>query len=98
LSFCRRAGTLTAAVLSPTTKSVDASLLLARTVTPEPMRPGWARALRMSWSVLPHRRLLTLDERLANRVDLYLQGERFARQVSVPIQDVSEQVGQSGRP
>ncbi|MFE5560315.1 Mu transposase C-terminal domain-containing protein [Streptomyces sp. NPDC056544] len=56
--------TLTAAVLRPTTKSVDASVLLARTVTPELMRPGWADALRMSRSVLPHRRLLALDERL----------------------------------
>ncbi|MFF7459679.1 Mu transposase C-terminal domain-containing protein [Kitasatospora sp. NPDC008115] len=56
--------TLTAAVLRPTTKSVDASVLLARTVTPELMRPGWAEALRMSRSVLPHRRLLSLDERL----------------------------------
>ena len=56
--------TLTAAVLRPTTKSVDASVLLARTVTPEPMRPGWVDALKMSRSVLPHRRLLTLDERL----------------------------------
>ncbi|WP_432171232.1 Mu transposase C-terminal domain-containing protein [Streptomyces sp. 1222.5] len=55
---------LTAAVLRPTTKSVDASVLLARTVTPEPMRPGWVDALKMSRSVLPHRRLLTLDERL----------------------------------
>jgi len=55
---------ITAAVLRPTTKSVDASLLLARTVTPEPMRPGWARALAMSRSVLPHRRLLDLDARL----------------------------------
>jgi putative transposase len=53
-----------AAVLRPTTKSVDASLLLARTVTPEPMRPGWAEALQMSHSVLPHRRLLALDQRL----------------------------------
>jgi hypothetical protein len=35
--------TVTAAVLRPTTKSVDASVLLARTVTPEPMRPGWPR-------------------------------------------------------
>jgi hypothetical protein len=43
---------------------VDASLLLARTVTPEPMRPGWADALRMSRSVLPHRHMLTVDERL----------------------------------
>ena len=56
--------TIVAAVLRPTTKSVDASLLLARALTPEPMRPGWADALRMSRSVLPHRRLLTLDERL----------------------------------
>jgi putative transposase len=55
---------ITAAVLRPTTKSVDASLLLARTVTPEPMRPGWADALAMSRSVLPHRRLLDLDQRL----------------------------------
>ncbi|WP_406430455.1 Mu transposase C-terminal domain-containing protein [Streptomyces sp. NBC_00631] len=56
--------TVTAAVLRPTTKAVDASVLLARTVTPELMRPGWVDALRMSRSVLPHRRLLTLDERL----------------------------------
>ena len=55
---------ITAGVLRPTTKSVDASLLLARTVTPEPMRPGWAEALAMSRSVLPHRRLLKLDQRL----------------------------------
>jgi putative transposase len=53
-----------AAVLRPTTKAVDAALLLARTVTPEPIRPGWADALRMSHSVLPHRRLLALDQRL----------------------------------
>ncbi|OPC76775.1 integrase [Embleya scabrispora] len=56
--------TMAAAVVRPTTKSVDASLLLARALTPEPMRPGWAKALAMSRSVLPHRRLLTLDERL----------------------------------
>jgi putative transposase len=56
--------TVTAAVLRPTTKSVDASLLLARTVTPEPMRPGWAEALSMARSVLPHQRLLNLDQRL----------------------------------
>ncbi len=55
---------ITAGVLRPATKSVDASLLLARTVTPEPMRPGWAQALAMSRSVLPHRRLLALDQRL----------------------------------
>lgn len=56
--------TVTAAILRPTTKSVDASVLLARTVTPEPMRPGWVDALRMSRSVLPHQRLLSIDERL----------------------------------
>ena len=56
--------TVTAAVLRPSTKAVDASLLLARTVTPEPMRPGWPEALRMASSVLPYRRMLELDERL----------------------------------
>jgi hypothetical protein len=58
--------TVTAAVLRPTTKSVDASVLLARTVTPEPMRPGWPQAMRMSESALPFRRLLSIDERLEN--------------------------------
>ena len=47
--------TVTAAVLRPTTKSVDASVLLARTVTPEPMRPGWPEAMKMSASALPFR-------------------------------------------
>jgi putative transposase len=56
--------TTKAVLLRPTTKAVDASVLLARTVTPELMRPGWVDALRMSRSVLPHRRLLSLDERL----------------------------------
>ena len=58
--------TVTAAVLRPTTKSVDASVLLARTVTPEPMRPGWPQAMRMSASALPFRRMLSIDERLEN--------------------------------
>jgi len=53
-----------AAVLRPSTKAADASALLARSVTPEAMRPGWAEALRMSRSALPHRRLLSIDERL----------------------------------
>ena len=56
--------TVTAAVLRPTTKSVDASVLLARTVTPEAMRPGWADALAMSRSALPWQRLLDIDARL----------------------------------
>jgi hypothetical protein len=54
------------AVLRPTTKSVDAALLLARCLTPEPMRPGWSEALAMARSVLPHRHLLAVDERLAH--------------------------------
>ncbi|WP_327591523.1 Mu transposase C-terminal domain-containing protein [Streptomyces chartreusis] len=56
--------TVSAAILRPTTKAADASVLLARSVTPEPMRPGWSEALSMARSVLPHRRLLALDERL----------------------------------
>nr|WP_238845647.1 integrase [Nocardia terpenica] len=56
--------TVPAAVLRPSTKAVDAALLLARCLTPEPMRPGWADAVRMSRSVLPHRRLTDIDERL----------------------------------
>ena len=57
--------TVTAAVLRPTTRSVDACILLARTLTPEPMRPGWVQALSMARSVLPYDRLLSIDERLA---------------------------------
>jgi hypothetical protein len=56
--------TIPAAVLRPATKAVDAALLLARSMTPEPMRPGWPDALRMSRSVLPHRRLTRIDQRL----------------------------------
>jgi len=56
--------TVTAAVLRPSTKAVNASLLSARTVTPEPMRPGRPEALRMANSVPPYRRMLELDERL----------------------------------
>ncbi len=56
--------TIPAAVLRPSTKAVDAALLLARALTPEPMRPGWADALRMSRSVLPHQRLTEIDQRL----------------------------------
>ncbi len=67
--------TVPAAVLRPTTKAVDASVLLARTLTPEPMRPGWADALRMSHSALPYQRLLDIDARL---------GHAAARPVIVP--------------
>jgi transposase InsO family protein len=53
-----------AAVLRPTTKAVDASVLLARAMTPEPVRPGWPEALKMAHSVLPYERLLDIDARL----------------------------------
>lgn len=56
--------TIPAAILRPTTKAADAAVLLARTLTPEPMRPGWVDALLMSRSVLPHRRLTEVDDRL----------------------------------
>lgn len=59
--------TICAAVLRPMgTKAVDASLLLARMLVPEPMRPGWPEALRMSASRLPHRNLADIDSRLSN--------------------------------
>ena len=56
--------TVPAAVISPTAKSVDASVLLARALTPEPMRPGWPASLAMAHSALPYDRLLGIDERL----------------------------------
>ncbi|NYS18545.1 DDE-type integrase/transposase/recombinase [Streptomyces sp. SJ1-7] len=57
--------TVCAAVLRPVgTKAVDASLLLARMLVPEPMRPGWSSSLRMAASRLPHMRLLDVDARM----------------------------------
>jgi putative transposase len=57
--------TICAAVLRPVaSKAVDAALLLARMLVPEPMRPGWAEALRMSASRLPYARLLGVDARM----------------------------------
>jgi transposase InsO family protein len=56
--------TVPAAVVTPTAKSVDASVLLARALTPEPMRPGWPASLTMAHSALPYDRLLGIDERL----------------------------------
>ncbi|MFF5830691.1 hypothetical protein ACF1D2_13090 [Streptomyces bacillaris] len=57
--------TICAAVLRPVgTKAVDASLLLARMLVPEPMRPGWSGSLRMAASRMPHRRLLDVDTRM----------------------------------
>ena len=57
--------TICAAVLRPVgTKAVDAALLLAKMLVPEPMRPGWAAALHMSASRLPHARMLDIDARM----------------------------------
>nr|WP_202535125.1 hypothetical protein [Streptomyces sp. SID4923] len=57
--------TICAAVLRPVgTKAVDASLLLARMLVPEPMRPGWSASLAMASSLLPHRQLLDVDARM----------------------------------
>lgn len=57
--------TICAAVLRPVgTKAVDAALLLARMLVPEPMRPGWPAALRMAASRLPHARLVDIDARM----------------------------------
>jgi hypothetical protein len=57
--------TVAAVVLRPSTKAVDAALLLARALTPQPLRPGWPGALRMARSVLPYPAMLDVDERLA---------------------------------
>ncbi|WP_082506821.1 Mu transposase C-terminal domain-containing protein [Arthrobacter sp. Leaf337] len=54
-----------AAVVRPATKAVDAALLLARCLTPELMRPGWAQAASMAASALPYRSMKSIDERLA---------------------------------
>src|SRR6266851_4069670 len=57
--------TICAAVLRPVgAKAVDAALLLARMMVPEPMRPGWDQALAMSASRIPCRRLVSIDARL----------------------------------
>ncbi|MFC9938561.1 Mu transposase C-terminal domain-containing protein [Nocardiopsis alba] len=57
--------TICAAIVRPrATKAVDAALLLARMLVPEPMRPGWSQALSMAHSRIPYPRLLELDARL----------------------------------
>jgi Mu transposase, C-terminal len=55
-----------AGIIAPTTKAVDAAAVLARTLVPEPMRPGWSESLHDGYSVIPHDRLLSIDERFAN--------------------------------
>lgn len=72
--------TICAAVLRPVgTKAVDAALLLAKMLVPEPMRPGWGEALAMSASRLPFEQLLDVDARMR---------EAAARPVIVPEQVV----------
>ncbi|WP_208754141.1 hypothetical protein [Streptomyces bauhiniae] len=57
--------TICAAVLRPAgTKAVDASLLLAKMLVPEPLRPGWPESLAMSATLIPHAQLLDIDARL----------------------------------
>jgi hypothetical protein len=57
--------TLSAAILRPVgAKAVDAAVLLARMMVPEPMRPGWDKALAVSASRIPCKRLATVDERI----------------------------------
>ncbi|WP_327350288.1 transposase [Streptomyces sp. NBC_01304] len=48
----------------PGTKLTDVAVLLAQMMTPMTMRPGWPATLSMASSVIPHERLLSLDERL----------------------------------
>jgi hypothetical protein len=57
--------TLCAAILRPVgAKAVDSAVLLARMMVPEPMRPGWDKALAVSASRIPYKRLATVDERI----------------------------------
>ena len=57
--------TICAAILRPVgAKAVDAALLLAKMMVPEPMRPGWDQALAMSASRIPHKRLAGIDQRI----------------------------------
>jgi hypothetical protein len=58
--------TIAAGIIAPTTKAVDAAAVLARMLVPEPMRPGWAESLHHAHSVIPHERLMSIDERFAN--------------------------------
>jgi Mu transposase, C-terminal len=55
-----------AGIIAPSTKAVDAAAVLARMLVPEPMRPGWPESLHHAHSVIPHERLLSIDERFAN--------------------------------
>ncbi|MFD3935841.1 transposase [Streptomyces sp. NPDC058611] len=47
------------------TKGVDAGMVIADSMLPEPMRPGWPESLRHKMLRLPCEPLLSLDERFA---------------------------------
>lgn len=47
------------------TKAVDAGLIIADAMTPEPMRPGWPDSVRHAMLRLPCQPLLSADERFA---------------------------------
>ena len=66
MGFDAATRTIAAGIIAPTTKAVDAAAVLARMVVPEPMRPGWPESLHHAHSVIPHERLLSIDERFAN--------------------------------
>ncbi|MBX9363642.1 helix-turn-helix domain-containing protein [Streptomyces sp. WAC04114] len=52
-------------VLRPAgSKLTDVAVLLAQMMTPMVMRPGWDASLSMAASVVPHERLMGIDERL----------------------------------
>ena len=82
--------TIAAALLRSATKAVDAALLLARPLTPELMRPGWTRALRLTRSVLPHQSLTAIDEQLEHAAarprEQWRSCARQARRVAWPAQ------------
>ncbi|MGW0313996.1 transposase [Streptomyces flavidovirens] len=64
------------AILRPAgSKLTDVAVLLAQMMTPMVMRPAWTNALSMAASVIPHQRLVKVDERLR---------EAAARPVIVP--------------
>ena len=90
-----RTRSIAAAVLRPTTKAVDASLLLAKSMTPEPMRPGWPQAISMAYSALPYQVLRSIDERLNQRRSTAgdRAGKHCVRQrQGLPVPDVSQRL------
>ncbi|MGR6977516.1 Mu transposase C-terminal domain-containing protein [Mycobacteroides abscessus] len=57
---------IASAVLRPTTNAFDATLLIAKSMTPELMRPGWPEAASMAASSLPYQAMRSVDDRLSN--------------------------------